>query len=434
MTLMRKIFGPTNVVALQKIIQAITGLGTAFMVTHFLSAEEQGYYYTIGCILSSYIIFDLGLSSYLLQKSAQLSHGLEINESGQISPIGKSRDKFIAFAHWTFNWYRNAGITALLILAPVGIYILSRNNDSAIDFNWFWPWILIAISIGLSMPSIGFFSIMEGANLIKETYLLRITHYIIGALFAWYLIGLGRGLYSQAAPLIATVIVCYGWIFYKYRNLYQEKPKPIQSDITSSILPKIKYTFCIWLSNYIFLNVPVILNFISGRIEESGQLGLSLIIANIGGAIAFSPSTASLPKVINKLHSNENRVANQIFFLKLKVSLFIYFFGTLLLISVATYSNNEFFSRILRPIELGILLLVFAGFHILNIFLIYFQAQDNYQLSLRFLILNLSILFLYNYIFNKLGTVGILLSMAILIMILCINVIIQFLAIEGNKK
>ena len=68
---------PAHIVALQKSIQAATGLVTAILVTIFLSPEEQGYFFTMGSLLSSYTLLDLGLSSLLIQVSARYFAGLD---------------------------------------------------------------------------------------------------------------------------------------------------------------------------------------------------------------------------------------------------------------------------------------------------------------------------------------------------------------------
>ena len=54
---------PSQVVFLQRGVQAGSGLITLLLVVRCLSAEEQGYYYAIGSLLSGYALFDLGLAN-----------------------------------------------------------------------------------------------------------------------------------------------------------------------------------------------------------------------------------------------------------------------------------------------------------------------------------------------------------------------------------
>lgn len=387
MRLLNKLFTPAHIVALQKITQAITGLGTALMVAHFLSPEEQGYFYTMGSLLSSYIIFDLGLSSYLLQRSAQLSHGLTVDSNGNIYPPGTQRDEFIAFAHWVFKWYRNTGAVAMLILAPLGVWVLTQNSGNDIKPNWLYPWLLIAVAVGINMPTIGIFAVLEGSGRIKETYLLRIAHYILGGALAWCAIGLGNGLYAQAFPILTTALACYAWLFYRYRHILRNQLPTANSNIRKLILGQIKYTSSIWLTNYIFLNAPVILSFISGDVISSGQLGLSIILANVGGAVAMSAFTAKLPEIIHLIEENKNEQAEAALVKSLKAFLVLYSIGSMALVTLVNCLGFAIFTRLLDPISLTLLLASFAGFHIFNTLIIYHRAKGSNTLAIQNLML-----------------------------------------------
>lgn len=381
-----KLLTPTHIVALQKITQAITGLGTALMVAHFLSPEEQGYFYTMGSLLSSYIIFDLGLSSYLLQRSAELSRDLTIDRFGNISPEGKQRDEFLAFSYWVFKWYRNAGIIAFIVMAPIGVWVLSHNTNATIGSNWIWPWMVIVTAIAINMPTIGFFAVLEGTGAICQTYLLRIAHYATGATLAWGLIAIGHGLYAQALPVMSTVFVCYVWFFYRYRTIYSRLLTAQTKHINCIVLPHIKYTASIWLFNYIFLNIPVILSFVLGDVVSSGKLGLSIIIANVGGAVAMASVTAKIPKIIQNIDAGLQDLAEGMFITALKKFGWLYLTGSCVLVLVAKVSVTPGFpSRLLNPVDLSLLLLAFAGFHVLNACNTYLRALGNNALSKKML-------------------------------------------------
>lgn len=386
MSLLNKLFSATHIVALQKITQAITGLGTALMVAHFLSPEEQGYFYTMGSLLSSYIIFDLGLSSYLLQRSAELSSSLTIDRFGNISPEGKERDNFLAFNYWVFKWYRNAGIIAFIVMAPIGVWVLSHNANATISSDWLWPWMVIVTAIAINMPTIGFFAVLEGTGAIFQTYLLRIAHYATGATLAWGLIAAGHGLYAQALPVMSTVFVCYGWFFYKYRTIHSGLRTTQTKHINRIVLPHIKYTASIWLFNYIFLNIPVILSFVLGDIISSGKLGLSIIIANVGGAVAMASVTAKIPNIIQNIDAGFQDIAEGMFITALKKFGWLYLTGSCIVVLAAQVSMaSGFLSRLLNPVDLLLLLLAFAGFHVLNACNTYFRALGNNGLSKKML-------------------------------------------------
>lgn len=367
---------PTYIVALQKLVQAFSGLGTALMVTYFLSPAEQGYYYAFGSLLSSYIIFDLGLSSYILQKSAWLSSSITISADGKIHPEGENRDHFIAFTQWTMRWYRNVGVATFFILGPLGLVILNR-NDSQNDLNYAIAWLSISAAISLSMPTIGFFAILEGAGKITETYSLRIGHYCLGTLFAWLLISTGGSLYAQAMPFIATTLFCYMSFHYKYKKDFRVAILNSHYSFNSSILPNTKYTASTWSSNYIFLNAPILIAYAYGHIETAGELGLAIIIANVGGAIAMSSTTSQMPEII-KLISNGSRQQAYLTYKKCSVEYVCLFaLGTVLMLTLR-YSFGEywFFSRLPNVINLSYIFLSIGLYHASNSFISFLRAMQ----------------------------------------------------------
>lgn len=433
MSLKYRIFTPTLVVALQKITQAFTGLGTALMVSHFLSPEEQGYFYTMGSLLSSYIIFDLGLSSYLLQRSAQLSTGLTINRFDKITPNGEQCDQFLAFTHWVFKWYRNAGIVALLILLPIGLWTLGQNADDLLHSPWFWPWILIVGVIALHMPTIGFMAILEGTGAIRETYTLKIIHYAIGALLAWGFITNGRGLYAQAFPMLATALVCYGWFFYKYTKTLNWHV-PHQQDITQLTLPHIKHTASNWLFNYTFINTPVILSFVSGNIIFSGQLGLSITIANVGGAIAMSAVTSKLPGIIRQIEENKAEQALSTYISAIKSYGILYFVGSAVLILIIYLLNDfDISSRLLGPLDMSLLLFAFAGYHIATACTGFIRANGSNELTAPTVILTLLAIPL-SLAMHHFGSTGILISLCWISLPLVLNAIYVIKKLPSNPS
>lgn len=376
MNIITKSLNPTYIVTLQKLVQALSGLGTALMVTHFLSPVEQGYYYTFGSLLSSYIIFDLGLSSYILQKSAQLSSTITIDANGKIHPQGENRNHFIAFVKWSILWYRNAGVATLFILAPVGLLIL-ENNNSQLNFNQSIAWFLVITAISISMPTIGFFAILEGTGKITETYTLRICHYCVGTSLAWLLIATGNSLFALAMPFIATILISYIYFNHKFKNSISTGTTTSDYLYTSNALQNIKYSASISLSNYIFLNAPVLIAYTFGNIEIAGQLGLAIIIANVGGAMAMSSTTSLLPQIIKLVTKNYRRDAYLVFIKCNTEFAFLFTFGTALLLIIRyTFNDNSFVQRLPDVYNLTYIFLYIGLYHALNTCISYLRAMQ----------------------------------------------------------
>jgi len=425
MSLLLRYFSTAHLVATQKVVQAIAGFGTALIVIYCLNPEEQGYYYAMGSLLSSYAILDFGLSSYLFQRSAQISASLKICSSGEILPYGVKRNEFLSLTRLTFCWYRNLGILSALLLGPIGFFILNSSSGQTTLITWIMPWALIVIMVAINMPTIGFLSILEGAGLIKEVYLIKTSCYMIGSLLAWVLLLIDYGLYALSMPIIATSFVCYGWYLLMYKNKWGVTHKIDLNSFTKSIAPHLKHTFSALLTSYIFLNIPILLAFVSGKTILSGQFGISVVIANVGGAIALSSLTAKLPMIIKLITTDKKAIAHRQFLLGLRLFWLIYTLGSFVFMSILFASNLSLVtSRLLAPIDFGLLLFAFAGFHTLTACIIYLRANGENRISL--LALGLTCLMIPAcYLFSNFGTKGVLLPMIIIVNILC------FLAIKN---
>ena len=377
----RQLVSPAHIVAIQKLTQAGTGLITALLVTLFLSPDEQGYFYTMGSLLSSYTLLDLGLSNLLVQISARHFTKLQWSPSGEISPSGSEKAKFLGLAHQTFRWYLFAS-AATVILIPLGfLYFHYAHNSTQI--NWQWPWIAAIFCLSFSMLGIGFMALIEGSHKIWEVYSLRTANYFIGAVLAWILLYAGYGLFALAMPPFAIFVVLIFWIHKKYlpfvRSIFIERHP---SNWKKEVWPLQRKVAISWLSNYLFLQIPTPLIFYFIGPKVAGQFGLSMIIANITGSIGVSWVISIIPKFTHLIEEKKFKEAHLLFMKKLWTSVVVVTLTIGVFILAAFYfEDTHVFRRILPPLEFGVLLISLALFHLANSLSTYFRAYRMEPLS-----------------------------------------------------
>lgn len=373
----------THVVALQKIIQAFTGLVTALLVTVYLTPDEQGYFFTMGSLLSSYILLDLGLSNLLIQFSARSFIGLSWHKQEIIDASdGQKKSNFLDLVSWTLRWYSSIGLATFLLI-PIG-FIYFHFAKSIVNVAWQLPWIAVVSSVALSMPAIGLLSILEGAEKIRVTYLIRIVYYLLGAILAWVLLIQGHGLFAQSmVPLTIAVVVIF-WLKKHYGTLLKNHLF-IKSNFNWKlhIWPQQKRVTVSWFSTYLFLHVPVPVVFYFSEAKIAGQLGLSMAVANVVGAIAMSWVTAATPRITNLIAQGDVKEGRAFFESSLLIAVLLLLIGGLtvtgLTILIHSYSLS---ARILSPGQLILLFLVFALFHGVNALIVYFRAFKKEPLAL----------------------------------------------------
>ena len=365
---------PVRIIALQKAIQAGTGLVTALLVTIYLSPEEQGYFYTMGSLLSGYILLDLGLSNLLVQISAKHFTKLKWNRKREIIPNDANRLHFFSLVHQGLRWYLCMGVLTLTLI-PIGFFYFTYAHPTS-TVNWQAPWILIVLCIALCMPSIGFMSILEGSHRIIEVYSLRIIHYFFGAFMAWLLLFSGNGLFALAMPPLAIFsLICF-WMYKNYRHLFNEiayAEKIFNWKQEVEILHK--RVAVSWLGNYLFLHMPTPIIFYFLGPDKAGQFGLSITIANVVASICTSKVASIIPRYSHLVQQQDFKNADDLFkknfWASIKFSLVVIVFLT-----IFAYFAMSFFmlDRLLPWDELFILLLALVSFHGANIMASYFRA------------------------------------------------------------
>ena len=373
----------TRIVLLQKIWQAFSGLVTALLVTYFLSSKEQGVYYAFGSLLSGYILLDLGLSGLLVQVSARMFPGLKLQGDGHISPDGLSRSAFLSMMKWSKRWYIRIGFVSL-VLIPVGFLYFSSANADVSGMEWRWPWVFIVISIALSMPAYPFISIIEGTGRVTEAYLVRLAHYGLGALLAWSLMAGGEGLYAPAmAPLSVAVIVRI-WLYFRYRKLtYLSRQVSSAFSWRENIWPLQRRVAITWLSSYIFLYSPTLVVFYYLDAPLAGQLGLSIVIANVIGSLCTSSLTARVPRITHLVVQGDICDSNKIFISEFRkaIALIILSYGIAIL-AIIIAGDSVFVGRILQLFDLVLLFSTFLVFHSISMIAIYFRARGREVLAI----------------------------------------------------
>jgi hypothetical protein len=381
--LLCRLVTPAHIVALQKITQASTGFVTAVLVTFFLSPEEQGYYYAIGSILSGYVLLDLGLSGLLVQISARMFPGLDFRTGGHVVPDGTARSSFLGMVAWSRRWYVKAGLAAL-VLIPIGFLYFYFAKPGSTEMNWQWPWVFVVISVALSLPGYPVVAILEGTGRVTEVYLIRLGHYVLGALGAWALLAGGLGLYAPAMAPISVAVVANGWLYLRYRHLlaangaaasgfsWREQVWPLQRKVALS-----------WLASYVFLYSPTLVVFYFLDPAMAGQLGLSIVVANLLGSLCASWMIAKIPLITQLVAKGLAVEARELFlreFKKAFVLMCLAYGGGVLVVAMA--ADLPMARRILSVSELSLLFGVFLIFHSAGMFTVYFRARGRDSLAI----------------------------------------------------
>ena len=409
------------IIFLQKFFQAISGLIILLMLTHFLSPLELGYYYTIGSLLSCYVILDFGLSNLLVHTSARLSHGLSINRMGVLLPRGEQSFLFEKMIANVRGWYGKVSFF-LLLLIPAGFFYLSQPKNSHDEIVWIGPWLFSATVAAFSVFASPALAIIEGFGAIKEVYLVRISQLIFSVILYWVLLEGGFGLWVSAIPLFVFSLLTYGWLWIRYRPLFFKlyfAGTRFQAPAENWVLQG--RVAASTLANYLFLNAPILIIFNWVGAKSAGQVGLSIVVANLVGSLCASWLIARTPDIIRLSMRGNKRIVRVLF---IRYFLWASFFslvcyGLLFLVKILLV-NWVLLDTLLDPFEMALL---FGSFMIINaatMLSVYYRAYKMELLAAPLLISVVISTLIACLVVNEHKVIGVLASFFITLFVICV--------------
>lgn len=265
--------------------QTLAGIFTLFLIAHFFSKTQQGFYYTFNSVLMLQIFFEMGLSYVLIQFSSHEFARIKWALKGRVSG-GNYIKRFKLLLSKAFSWYLVCAILFIIVTIPAGLYFLNIKATN-VDFSWRSPWIWLVFITAINLVLLPFLACIEGSGEVKEVYRIRFIQGILGTCLAWIVIILKGGLYSAVSIAAASTLVSSYWLLRTRPLLFRiARYKSTQScesifSWKSEVWPMQWRIAISWISGY-FINqifVPILFYYKSPAI--AGQMGMSLAISNV---------------------------------------------------------------------------------------------------------------------------------------------------------
>ena len=353
-----------NIIFTQRLWQGLAGLLTLFFLTHYLSSELQGWYYSFLSFAALYTMFDLGLSTALVQISAHYFVYNQWSDKGEV--IGEKRNHFHGLLGQSSRLYLIISILFFLFLIPSGLFFFSQKPPQNIVFTWKWPWIFLILATSLNILMLPFLSLVEGSGRIQEVYRLRLVQGLIGPITCWIVLMLGGGLWSLVAvPAVSFVATC-SWLTIKMPKLFSHAWTRKKSGLHwgTEIWPLQWRIGISWMSGYFLMQIYTPILFYYQSANVAGQMGLSLAIANMLGLLAQSWIALRVPTMAMAVGHKDWALLDHTFKYSFIVSIVAYLFSAILMCSVNYYvlSYSDYGDRTLPLLPfIGLLLIVFIN-------------------------------------------------------------------------
>ena len=269
----------------------LAGLVTVLLIARYLSAVEQGYYYTFSSLVALQVVFELGFSFVILQLATHERAVLQINDDGSISGDCVAHSRLASVVQKAVRWYSIGAALMAAALLPAGYYFFNLHHQSGVQVHWALPWFAAIVSAVFTFQMDPLFSFIEGCGRIPQVACMRLTQAIAGSTLAWISLYLHHGLFAPAL-IISGQAITGGAFLYTQRGLLIPLLRyPVLDHAVSwktEIWPFQWRIATSWLCGYFIIQFINPVLFIFRGPVEAGRMGMSLTIATALSAVAIA--------------------------------------------------------------------------------------------------------------------------------------------------
>lgn len=320
---------------LGRLVQGLGSVGSVLLIVHFLSAAEQGYYYTLWSLVALQSVFELGFSFVILQVAAHERAHLEIHADGTITGSEASHFRIASLLQRAVRWYTSCALVMGVLLLLGGTHFFSLHQDPGAPSIWEGPLRITVLACAITFTIGPVLSFLEGCGQVAQVARMRFCQSTIAVAMAWTALLTHHGLYAPAMVLTGQGIVA-SVLLYTRRSLlapllkmrlggrgisWRREVWPFQWKIAVS-----------WLCDYFIFQLftPVLFSF-RGPVE-AGRMGLSMSVVTQMSAMMLAWMTTKAAPFGALIAKKDAPQLDRLFFRTLRQSIVLFAAAALLVL------------------------------------------------------------------------------------------------------
>ena len=266
------------------------GLLTIIFITHFLTPELQGFYYTFNSLIALQIFAELGLNYAVIQFASHEMAKLSWLPGGTVTGDAEAKRRLQSLMHFAFSWFGVAALIMIVLLLPAGLYFFNTGNQAIISsHNVSVPWIFLVIFTAANLFVTAAAAILEGCGKVAQVALMRLWQSLFSVTMVWLVLTMGGHLYALTASSLMTAFIGAAWLWRSYGDFYKDliAHRTISPGMSwrKEIWPFQWRIAVSWMSGYLIFQLIIPLLFKTHGPIVAGQMGMSLqIIGAMNGA------------------------------------------------------------------------------------------------------------------------------------------------------
>jgi hypothetical protein len=356
-------------VLMQRLWQGVGGLLTIFLIAHILSPDMQGWFYTFVSIASLYTLFEMGLSTALIQVTSHLFIKVHWVSKGGFA--GENAEIFLSFFLDSIKTYFKFACAFLGLAFVVGYFILIQKGGLVIEGReWISPWIALLIGTAMNMIMLPFFAVVEGSGEVSEVYAIRLLQGFLGSIFCWLVLLRGGDLWAASMMPILGAVVSFLWLCKKRPQLLRvvlSKYPSKKFNWSQEVWPLQWRIGLNWVSLFLMSQLCTPILFYYQNSTVAGQMGLSLTIAHMLGLLSQSWITRRVPMMSQAVAKKEWHILDELFKKDLVRAIAVFSVGAIILMVVHGFISDSIYAARVLNFWPFLGLLLFSFFYYVNI-------------------------------------------------------------------
>jgi hypothetical protein len=298
----------------QRSWSVLAGLLMTFAIPVFLSANQQGYFYTFSSVLAIQIFFELGLSQVLLYKFASI-----VSPARETSPT-QHRERLTTLLYIARRFYIVISLLFFVAAFISGYIFLSASTISGVDWKAQWFCLVLATAVNLAQSVKLVF--LESQGCVADVATLRLKTSFVSTIIFLLVLLLDYGLWAAIVVPTVNALTTSLWIYRSRKALsylnsrilgFRISARQILQTWRDEIFPLQWRTSVSWISGYFIFQLITPIAFSRFGPEVAGHLGFAISAMNSILFVSTTFTTSVSPRLSALFHSQRIDESNLLF-------------------------------------------------------------------------------------------------------------------------
>ncbi len=294
----------------------LAGVISVILIPIFLTATQQGYYYTFLSLLGLQLLFELGLGQVTSQVVAHEAASLQGVADGRLVGEARAIDRLASLTRSLRRWYGVVAVLFMLIGGGIGGGFLFGRTQLPLA-EWMPVWVVLVVTTAVNLTYIPVLAFQEGLGRVGDVARFRLVQSVIGNLAFWFALASGFSLWAACVAPLVYAVAARIWTFRSAPVHYWLKSLPVNPSNAinwrADVLPFQWRIAISAASGYFIFYALTPFVFASDGAVEAGKFGVAMTLFTGISTLGASWVYAKTPRLAMHIARGEWLELNRLF-------------------------------------------------------------------------------------------------------------------------